>query len=112
MSPDARPAPELTPRALASGLTVGALLCVANLYMGLKTGFWDSGHVTASVLAFALASGKLTRLENNTAQTAATAAGAVPAAAGLLGAIPALDLLGRSVPAWGIGLWGLALAVL
>jgi uncharacterized oligopeptide transporter (OPT) family protein len=85
---------------------------VANLYMGLKTGFWDSGHITASVLAFALASGRLTRLENNTAQTAATAAGAVPAAAGLLGAVPALDLLGRSVPAWGIGLWGLALAVL
>lgn len=112
MPPDVRPAPELTPRALASGLLVGALLCVANLYMGLKTGFWDSGHVTASVLAFALASGKLTRLENNTAQTAATAAGAVPAAAGLLGAIPALDLLGRSVPAWGIALWGLALAVL
>src|SRR5216683_5512616 len=30
--------PDLTLRALASGLLVGALLCIANLYMGLKTG--------------------------------------------------------------------------
>jgi putative OPT family oligopeptide transporter len=97
---------------VVSGLLVGALLCVANLYMGLKTGIWDSGHVTASILAFALASGRLTRLENNVAQTAACAAGAVPAAAGLLGAIPALQLLGVQVPGWGIALWGLSLGVL
>src|SRR5438128_1888467 len=104
--------PDLTARALISGLAVGALLCVANLYMGLKTGIWDSGHVTASILAFALASGRLGRLENNIAQTAAVSAGAVPAAAGLLGAVPALALLGHSPPAWGVALWGLALAVL
>src|SRR3954468_15813120 len=107
-----RPPAELTARGLLSGLAVGAVLCVANLYMGLKTGFWDSGHVTASVLAFALLAGRLTRRENNVAQAAATSAGAVPAAAGLLGAIPALDLLGRSVPGWGIAMWGLVLAVL
>src|SRR5438105_7360079 len=108
--PDLRREPDFSARALASGLAVGALLCVANLYMGFKTGSWDSGHVTASVLAFALAAGRLTRLENNLAQTAATAAGAVPAAAGLLGAVPALEMLGRAVPGWGIALWGLALA--
>ena len=104
--------PDFTLRAEVSGLLVGALLCVANLYMGLKTGIWDSGHVTASILAFALASGRLTRLENNVAQTTACAAGAVPAAAGLLGAIPALQLLGVQVPRWGIALWGLSLGVL
>jgi len=104
--------PDLTVRALASGLLVGALLCIANLYMGLKTGIWDSGHITASILAFALVSGRLTRLENNVAQTAACAAGAVPAAAGLLGAIPALQLLGRTVPGWGIAVWGLSLGIL
>src|SRR5438128_9340968 len=94
--------PDLTARALISGLAVGGLLCVANLYMGLKTGIWDSGHVTASVLAFVLVSGRLSRRENNVAQAAATAAGAVPAAAGLLGAVPALELLGRGVSGWGI----------
>ncbi len=103
--------PDLTLRALASGLLVGALLCIANLYMGLKTGLWDGGQITASVLALALASGRLTRLENNVAQTAACAVGGVPAAAGLLGAVPALQLLGVRVPGWGIALWGLALGV-
>src|SRR5438445_13179024 len=90
--------PDLTVRALASGLAVGALLCVANLYMGLKTGIWDSGHVTASVLAFALASGRLTRLENNLAQTPAAAAGAGPAAAARRGAGHAVEVLARAVP--------------
>jgi len=105
------PAPErdLTVRSLVSGLLVGALLCIANLYMGLKTGFWDGGQITASILALALTSGRLTRLENNVAQTAASAVGGIPAAAGLLGAIPALQLLGIHVPGWGIALWGLAL---
>jgi putative OPT family oligopeptide transporter len=110
---DSAPAaePDLTLRAIASGLLVGVLLCIANLYMGLKTGFWDGGHITASVLAMALASGKLTRLENNVAQTAACAVGGIPAAAGLLGAVPALQLLGFPMPTWGIALWGLALGV-
>jgi uncharacterized oligopeptide transporter (OPT) family protein len=104
--------PDLTVRALVSGLLVGVLLCIANLYMGLATGIWDSGHVTASILAFALVSGRMSRSENNVAQTAACAAGAAPAAAGLLGAIPALQLLGGKVPGWGIAVWGLSLGTL
>src|SRR5439155_10469293 len=104
--------PDLTLRALASGLLVGVLLCLANLYVGLKTGFWDGGQITASVLVFALASGRLTRLENNVAQTAACAVGGIPAAAGLLGAVPALQLIGVRVPGWGIALWGLALGII
>src|SRR3979409_371007 len=79
---------ELRTRAPSAGLAVGALLCIANLYTGLKTGIWDSGQITASVLAFALLRGRLSRLENNTAQTAASAAGAVPAPAGPPGALP------------------------
>jgi len=38
--------------------------------------------------------------------------GGIPAAAGLLGAIPALQLLGVPVPGWGIALWGLALGLI
>src|SRR5437764_4223555 len=97
---DSAPArePDLTLRAIVSGLVVGALLCIANLYTGLKTGFWDGGQITASVLALALVSGRLNRLENNVAQTAASAVGGIPAAAGLLGAVPALQLLGVAVP--------------
>src|SRR5438093_302645 len=43
---------------------------------------------------------------------AACAVGGIPAAAGLLGAVPALQLLGVPVPGWGIALWGLVLGVL
>ncbi len=103
---------ELTPRALASGLVVGAVLCLANLYMGLKTGFWDTGQVTASVLAFALCSGRLSVLENNTAQTAAAATGSAPAALGLLGSLPALELLGRHFPAPALVAWGFVMSTL
>src|SRR2546430_13788612 len=97
--------PDLTIRALASGLAVGVLLCIANLYVGLKTGFWDGGQITASVLVFALASGRLTRLENNVAQTAACAGGGIPAAAGLLGAVPAPPLLGGRAAGGGVARW-------
>src|SRR2546430_2103692 len=38
--------------------------------------------------------------------------GGIPAAAGLLGAVPALQLLGVRVPGWGIALWGLALGII
>jgi uncharacterized oligopeptide transporter (OPT) family protein len=114
---EARPVPaEVTVRAVVAGLAVGTLLCVANLYTGLQAGLWDSGQITAAVVAFALGSalsgGKLSRLETNTAQTIAAAAGAMPAAAGLLGAIPALSMLGRDIPAFWIVAWGLSLGVL
>jgi putative OPT family oligopeptide transporter len=110
------PSAELTARAVAAGLLVGALLCIANLYTGLQAGVWDSGQVTAAVLGFAVATAlgrsRLSRLETNATQTIAAAAGAMPAAAGLLGAIPALSLLGREAPAWGIALWAAALGSL
>ncbi|GHG98099.1 OPT/YSL family transporter [Comamonas sp. JC664] len=110
---------ELTARALGMGLLIGGLLAVTNVYMGLKTGWWESGSVTAAVLGFsALATvsrkrgAAYTPLENNLTQTAAASVGAMPAAAGLLGALPALTLLGTSVPAWGVAVWSVALGVL
>ncbi|RKH62910.1 OPT family oligopeptide transporter [Corallococcus interemptor] len=107
---------EWTVRSLGMGLLIGALLAITNLYMGLKTGLWDSGSITAAVLGFsALAPyGRrrgvpYTPLENNLTQTTAAAVGATPASAGLLAAIPALTLLGSVVPGWGIAAWGLVL---
>ncbi|HEX7488318.1 MAG TPA: OPT/YSL family transporter, partial [Anaeromyxobacteraceae bacterium] len=111
--------PELTARALAVGLGIGALLALGNVYMGLKTGWWDSGSITASLIAFALLSvwsraggRRASARETNLAQTTAVAVGAAPAAAGLLGAIPALSLLGRDTPGWIAGSWGLAVGAL
>jgi uncharacterized oligopeptide transporter (OPT) family protein len=109
---------ELTPRALAAGLLVGSLLVASNVYMGLATGFWDSGSLFAALFAFALLSA--TRgggpaagpLETNAAQAVATAMGAAPAAAGLLAAIPALSFLGVKPPGWTVAAFGAALGVL
>ncbi|WP_404365534.1 OPT/YSL family transporter [Corallococcus coralloides] len=116
------PAPEgreWTARSLGMGLLIGALLAVTNLYMGMKTGWWDSGSITATVLGFSglAAYGRrrgvpYTPLENNLTQTAASSVGAMPASAGLLGALPALAFLGMSVPGWGIAAWGVVLGVL
>lgn len=110
---------ELTARALAVGCAIGVLLAIINVYMGLKTSWWESGCIIASVLGFG-ALGPLTRrsrspysaLENNLTQTTASSVGSVPAAAGLLGAIPALTLLGQSVSGWAVVAWGLVLGAL
>jgi uncharacterized oligopeptide transporter (OPT) family protein len=110
--------PELTGRALATGLAVGVLLALGNLYMGLKTGWWDTGHVTATLIGAALAAattrraGPLGALEHNVVQTAATSVGAAPATFGLLGAVPALALLGIDPPLWAVLALGLSGAVL
>jgi uncharacterized oligopeptide transporter (OPT) family protein len=109
---------ELTLRALLAGLALGAVLAIANVYAGLKTNWWDSGNLTAAIVGFALlAPGARLRgkpygpLENNITQTAAGSAAIMPAALGLLGAIPALELLGYRYQGWMLAAWGLALGV-
>src|SRR5262249_48597376 len=83
--------------------------------MGLKTGWWDGGFVPSAILGFAVfarARDRYTPLENNITQTTSSAVASMPSAAGLLGAIPALTLLGHTTPAWLIAIWGLLLGVL
>ncbi len=99
------PKGEFTLRAAVGGCFIGALLAVTNVYMGLKTGWWESGSIIAAVLGFSglSALGRRggaapTPQENNLTPTAACAVGAMPAAAGLLGSLPALALMGISVP--------------
>jgi putative OPT family oligopeptide transporter len=113
------PQGEFTPRAAVVGCFIGALLAVTNVYMGLKTGWWESGSIIAAVLGFSglSALGRRrgaapTPLENNLTATAACAVGAMPAAAGLLGSLPALDLMKISVSSWGVIVWGIALGAL
>jgi len=110
---------ELTVRALGGGLLIGGLLAVTNVYMGLKTGWWESGALTSAVLGFSTLAtvsrrrgSPYTPLENNITQTAASSVGAMPAAAGLLGALPALAMLGIFVPGWGVAVWSVALGTL
>ncbi|WP_257454883.1 OPT/YSL family transporter [Archangium lipolyticum] len=113
------PAPrELTVRALVMGGLIGSVLAVTNVYTGLKTGLWESGCVLSSLLAFgglsvlARRSDSPSPLETNLAQTTAVSVGAMPASAGLLGAVPALTLLGTQPPGWAVALWGVGLGTL
>ncbi|EAU65968.1 OPT/YSL family transporter [Stigmatella aurantiaca] len=110
---------EFTARSLVGGCAIGALLAITNVYMGLKTGWWESGSIIAAVLGFSGLTalgrrwgGGPSMLETNLTQTTASAVGAMPAVAGLLGSIPALTMMGLSVPAWGIVVWSATLGVL
>lgn len=111
--------PQLTLRAAITGMVVGAILSLVNLYIGLKTGFAVGMGVTSVVLAF-IAFGilaklriakQITLLENNAVQSAATAAGYMT---GLVTAsLPAYMLVtGKVFPMWQAIVWAIALAVL
>lgn len=110
---------ELTARALAVGCVIGIVLAATNVYMGLKTGWWDGGAITASILGAAmlaaiprLGGGDVAGpLENNIVQTTATSIGAMPAVAGLIAALPALQMLGIRFSAFGIAAWALGLGI-
>jgi hypothetical protein len=112
------PAPneaQLTARAIIVGCLVGSVISCTNIYVGLKIGWAFGASIIAAVLGFSVfaATGRrLTVLETNTAQTAGSAAGYMSSAAGLLAAIPAMNLLGYEI-AWPmLILWSLAVAFL
>jgi OPT family oligopeptide transporter len=92
---------QLTARAVVTGMAIGAVMCLSNLYVVLKTG-WSLGvTVTACILAFAVfgafRSLGLTRrefsvLENNAMGSVASAAGYMTGG-GNMAAVPALLVL-------------------
>ena len=92
---------QLTLRAAAMGMLLGGILSASNLYLGLKIGWSFGMGITSSVLGFAIFAAlrtvfpgipPLTVLENNTSQTAASAAASM-ASAGLVSSFPALVML-------------------
>ncbi|MEW6745396.1 MAG: OPT family oligopeptide transporter [Planctomycetota bacterium] len=106
-----RPQPaavQLTVRSALTGVILGSLLSLCNLYSGLKIGWGFNMSITAALLSFGFWHCwlRLRRarpwgiLENNINQTAASSAASVPTA-GLMGSIPALaSLTGQSL-SWG-----------
>ncbi len=111
-------APDFTARAVLVGLLIGAMLAMGNVYMGLKSNWWDSGNVTAAILGFALCARagrtrgrRYSLLENNITQTTASAAAVIPATMGLLGALPALEMAGYRYSGLALVAWGMALAL-
>jgi uncharacterized oligopeptide transporter (OPT) family protein len=104
---------ELTPRALLTGVMLGALLAPCNVYSGLKIGwsfnmsiaallgglaFWRAAERTAGAAEWTLK-------ESNISQTAASAAASI-VSGGLVAPIPAYTLItGRSFDAWPLAAW-------
>jgi putative OPT family oligopeptide transporter len=93
-------APQLTVRAIVTGMVLGALLTPCNVYSGLKIGWSFNMSIAAALLSFAFwkAASPLfgarpwNMLENNLNQTAASASASI-ISAGLVAPIPALTLL-------------------
>jgi uncharacterized oligopeptide transporter (OPT) family protein len=91
--------PQLTARAILTGMVLGAVMCCSNLYIVLKTGWSVGVTVTACIVAYAFWAGmrafgarEFTILENNTMGSVASAAGYMTGG-GNMAAIPALFML-------------------
>lgn len=104
---------ELTVRAVATGMVVGALLTPCNVYSGLKIGWTFNMSVAAGLIGFAFwslserwfSTPALGLKENNINQTAASSAASI-ISAGLAAPIPALALLtGQTLTYPVLALW-------
>ena len=106
---------QLTARSIIAGCLLGGIVSCMNIYMGLKIGWSFGGSLIAAILGFALFMSlgrSLSVLECNVTQTTGSAAGTMASAAGLLAAIPAMNLLGFQIPLPGMFLWALSIAYL
>ncbi|MFM7206243.1 MAG: OPT family oligopeptide transporter [Planctomycetaceae bacterium] len=110
---------QLTPRAVITGMLIGGLMSVSNLYVGLKNGWGLGVTITACIIAYAVfkfleqfGARPFSTLENYTMSSAASAAGYM-SSAGLVSSVPALLLTtGREFEWWELGLWMTALSML
>ena len=95
-----RDAPQLTVRAVLSGMVIGALLTPCNVYSGLKIGWTFNMSVASGLIGFAfwtaarrsMGTPEYGLLENNINQTTASSAASI-VSAGLVAPIPALAML-------------------
>ncbi len=102
---------QLSIRSVISGMLIGGLMSISNLYVGLKSGWGLNVTVTSCIIAFAVfkvleaifppwRKDHFTVLENYTMSSAASAAGYI-SSAGLVSAVPALTLItGRELSVW------------
>src|SRR6185295_18961491 len=103
---------QLTPRAVIAGMILGAVMCLSNLYVVLKTG-WSLGvTVTACILAVGLSRTPFTLLENSAVGSVAAAAGYMTGG-GNMAAVPDLLLLTGMRPApWAMFWWFAVIAAM
>ncbi|KAJ6145658.1 hypothetical protein N7470_009553 [Penicillium chermesinum] len=116
-------AQSFTPRSLAVGLVIGALITFSNTYFGLQTGWISTMAMPSALIGFSVfkvltkyLSFPFTPIENVLIQTVAGAVGTMPLGCGFVGVIPALEFLlktARMGLIWSLGvcLFGVVFAV-
>ena len=111
--------PQLTVRSAISGMLIGGLLSLTNLYVGMKTGWTLGVGITSVILAFAMfkvlqaigLAREFTILENNCMQSIATAAGYMTSP--LIASLAAYMMItGRVIPMATTMAWMISVAVL
>lgn len=111
--------PQLTLRSALTGMLLGSVLSLTNLYIGIRTGWTLGVGITSVILSFALfkllsrlrLGREMTLLENNAMQSIATAAGYMTAP--LISSLAAYMLLtGRVIPMHQTLAWMIALSLL
>ncbi|HZK14179.1 MAG TPA: OPT/YSL family transporter, partial [Desulfobaccales bacterium] len=111
--------PQLTIRAAATGMGLGLILSLTNLYIGIMTGWTLGVGVTSVILSFSLykvlsrigLGSEITMLENNAMQSVATSAGYMTAP--LVSSVSAyMVVTGRVIPLHQTMAWIVVLAIL
>jgi uncharacterized oligopeptide transporter (OPT) family protein len=111
--------PQLTLRSAITGMLLGGLLSLTNLYVGAKTGWTLGVGITSVILAFAMfkvlsslhMANEFTILENNAMQSIATAAGYMTSP--LISSLAAYMMVTNHVlPLYQTVLWMICLAIL
>jgi uncharacterized oligopeptide transporter (OPT) family protein len=112
------PPSALTPRALALGSVIGALMCLSNLYVGLKTGLAFPAALIACVVGLGLQRAllrlsasrfgpPLSLRETSAMQSAASSAGYSTGGTLVTASVAWLLLAGHHPPLWALLLWTL-----
>jgi putative OPT family oligopeptide transporter len=101
---------QFTKRAVLTGMALGALLSLCNIYSGLKIGWGTNMSITAALLGYGLwrtaGSARPFGLVENTVSQTAASSGASVSSAGLVAPIPALAMLtGQTLPWHWLALW-------
>jgi putative OPT family oligopeptide transporter len=115
--------PQLTTRAVVTGMLLGGVMTLSNLYVGLKIGWSVGVTITACILAYAIFSAlqrvvpalrarPFTILENNMMASVASAAGLMSSSV-FVTAIPALYMTMRQSLPWPLLVaWATAVSLL
>ncbi|MBI4060104.1 MAG: OPT/YSL family transporter [Elusimicrobia bacterium] len=111
--------PQLNLRSAATGMLLGGVLCLTNLYVGIRTGWTLGVGITSVILSFAMfkvlsklkLGAEMTVLENNAMQSIATSAGYMTAP--LISSMAAyMAVTGKMIPWQHTMIWLIVLGVM